>query len=564
MNRITAAIAVFATSSTPCFATLDLAGIDRGLDTCTDFYAYANRRWIESTAIPDDRASWGTFAMLDERNQQLLKAALDDALRQPLPPEPGKRKVLQYYASGMDLAAIAKTGLSPLAPQLERIGAIAKPSDLPRVVAMLESQGIEAPLQFTVRQDLKDSSRYIPEIHQAGMGLADRDAYFRDDAHSREVREAYRAYVRRLFELAGDSSEAALRGARTVIDFETELARAAMTPVERRDVDKTYNRRSIDALAAEAPGWSWQDYFTALGVKDAREMNVGQPEFAKAVARLAATRDIADWRVYLRWHLLKSTAPRLPEPFAQAAFDFDEGLLKGVKAKPERWRQVIVLISGRVGSEPMGQALGQIFVERAFPPEAKARALALVANVKAALGDRLKSLDWMGPETRARALEKLEAMSVKIGYPDRWRDYSAADVGPHAFVENWMRANAFRHRPRPRAHRQARRPRRSGSRRPQIVNAFYNGPPQRDRLPGRHPAAALLRRQCRRRRELRRHRRRDRPRDHAWLRRSRPALRRERAIFTTGGSPPTASATWIVLVSSRSSSTRSWAWMASP
>ena len=474
MIRITAAVAVLASLSAPCFAGLDLAGIDRDLDSCTDFYAYANRRWIESTAIPDDRPNWGTFPMLEERNQQLLKAALEDALKQPLPPEAGKRKALQYYASGMDLAAIAKAGLRPLEPQLQSIGAIAKPSDLPRAVAMLQSQGIEAPLQFAVRQDVKDSTRYLPEIHQAGIGLPDRDAYFRDDAGSQEVREAYRAYVRRLFELAGDSPDAAARSARTVLDFETELARASMTPAERRDVDKTYNKRSVEALAAEAPGWSWQAYFAALGVKDAREINVGQPEFAKAVARLAATRDTTDWRAYLRWHLLRSTAPRLPEAFAQAAFDFNEGLLRGVKTKPERWRQVIVLISGRTGAEPMGQALGYVFVERAFPAEAKARALALVGNVKAALGDRLKSLDWMGAETRARALEKLEAMNVKIGYPDRWRDYSPADVGPYTFAENWLRANAFRH-----ARDLARigRPvdRTEWFMGPHVVNASYNG-----------------------------------------------------------------------------------------
>jgi predicted metalloendopeptidase len=247
-----------------------------------------------------------------------------------------------------------------------------------------------------------------------------------------------------------------------------------MTPADQRDVDKTYNMRTVEALAAQSPGLDWPALFAALGVKDTTAINVTQPEFLRAVARLAQSQPAADWRIYLRWQLLHAAAPRLAEPFAQASFDFNERLLKGVKARPPRWREVVVLIGGRYGTEPMSQGLGQIFVERAFPPEAKARILALVGNVKAALGDRLKGLEWMGEETRTKALEKLAAMNVKMGYPDKWRDFSTADVGPYPFATNWLHANEFRHaRDLARIGHPVDRDEWFTS--PQIVNAFYNG-----------------------------------------------------------------------------------------
>ncbi len=433
-----------------------------------------NHRWIESTAIPADRPDWGSFRMLDERNMQVLKAAIDAIPRQVPGDGSGRSKVLQFYASGMNTKAIESAGLTPLKAHFARIDAIAGPRDLPAVFAALQRQGIRAPVQFTVQQNLKDATRYIPVLGQAGLGLPDREAYFREDAHSKEVRDAYRRYVARLLELAGEAPQEAASAAETIFAFESELARASMTPTEQRDVDKTYNMRTIEELSAQSPGLDWPVFFAALGVKDTTEINVTQPQFMQAIARLAQSKPAAEWRLYLRLQLLHAAAPRLAEPFAQAGFDFNERVLRDVKVRPPRWREVIVLIGGRYGSEPMSQGLGQIFVERAFPPEAKARILALVANVKAALGDRLKSLEWMGEETRAKALEKLAAMNVKMGYPDKWRDFSYANVGPYVFATNWLNANEFRHdRDLARIGRPVDRDEWFSS--PQIVNAFYNG-----------------------------------------------------------------------------------------
>jgi predicted metalloendopeptidase len=246
-----------------------------------------------------------------------------------------------------------------------------------------------------------------------------------------------------MFRLAGEPPEAAGRLAATVMELESALAGAHMTLVERRDPEKTYNLRSTAQLAREAPGLDWKAYFAAAGIPGLAEINVAQPAAAAAVARLAGERPAADWRAYLRWQVLNAAATRLPRGFEQAHFDFHQGTLAGVRLMAPRNERVIEAIGGRVGSEPLGQALGELFVGEAFPPEAKRRALELVGHVKAALRERLEKLDWMEAGTRKAALEKLDRMAVKIGYPDRWRDLSAAQVGENPYVQNWIAASAF-------------------------------------------------------------------------------------------------------------------------
>jgi predicted metalloendopeptidase len=363
--------------------------------------------------------------------------------------------------------------LKPLQPQLDRIAATRNAADLAATLGALHVLGMTPGFEFEVRPDAKNSTRYLAEVVQAGLGLPDRDYYFNDDDRTKSLRAGYRQHVAKMFELSGDKPEAAARNAEAVFALETELARASMTAVERRDVDKTYNKMTLTQLSAQAPGFPWAAYFKALGLADVSEVNVAQPAFFKAFAKLAAERPAADWQTYLRWHLLHEAASKLPAAFNQANFDFYDAQLNGVKAAPPRARHVILNMAGRYGSLPMGQGVGEIFVEKAFPPEAKARARELVDNVKAALGDRLRTVDWMSEETRKRALEKLAAMQIKIGYPDQPRDYSDADVGPYSFVENWMRANAFEHR---RTSRRVGAPVDRGEwfMGPHIVNAYYN------------------------------------------------------------------------------------------
>ena len=455
-------------------AALDVAGLDPALDACVDFYRYANGRWLASVPIPDDRTRWGTFDQIDQRNQEALGAALGRALRERLPARgTPQRMAIEFYASGMDADAIEKAGIAAIEPQLARAAQVDGIPALARALGQLHSGGIDGGFTFTVRPDAKDATRWLAQLFQGGLGLPDRDYYFLEDTRSVQIRAAYAKHVERMLVLAGDDPPGATRNAAAAIGVETELARASMTAVERRDVDKTYNKMTVAELAALAPGFPWKLYFDAQGAGLLSEVNVAQPAFFTAFARLASARNPADWRAYLRWHVIRDTADKLPRAFAKAHFDFHEAALRGRKQEAPRSRQVIDLIGGRTGTEPMGQALSMVYIESAFSREAKARATLLVGNVKAALAERLATVDWMSAETRARALEKLAAMRVKIAYPDRWRDYSDADVGPYAFVENWMRARQYFHR---RILARIGKPvdRDEWFTSPHITNAFYN------------------------------------------------------------------------------------------
>jgi len=453
-------------------AALDVAGLDRSADPCTDFYRFANHRWIDTVEIPNDQSRWGAFDELDQRNKRILVAALDEAMRSPPPASTAQGKVVRFYASGMDVAAIEKAGLKPIAEVLARADAAIDPSGLAATLAYLHQRGIPAGFAFFVRPDEKDSTRYLAQLSQDGLGLPDRDDYFREDPRSAQIRDAYRKHVARMFQLAGADAAAAERLAAQVWDMETMLAKASMTAVERRDVDKTYNKMTVAQLEQLAPGFPWRAYFAALGAPDLQEINVAQPDFARAIGRVAD--HYALWRTYLRWHVLRATAPKLPEALAAENFEFYERLLRGRKARLPRNLEVIEAIGGRYGQEPMAQALSRVFVERAFSAQAKARMQEIVSNVKAALAERLRTLEWMGEETRARALDKLAAMGAKVGYPDKWRDFSDADVGDYGYLENWMKAKAFWMR---RDIARIGRPvdRSDWFMSPHIVNAQYNG-----------------------------------------------------------------------------------------
>ncbi len=438
------AVALAAALPSVCAAALDAAGISKDVSPCDDFYAYANRQWIEATRIPDDKPGWGTFAIIDKRNKEVLQSVLARAAASnPFPPGSNRHKVVAYYASGMDEPAISRAGLSPLAPLFSAIDAVKAPGDLPGALALLHRSGVRAGFSFVVRQDAKDSRRYLAEIQQGGLGLPDRDYYFRDDERSKAQREAYREHVAKMFRLAGEEPEAAIRLAADVVEFETALAGAHMTLVERRDPDKTYNLRATARLAEEAPGLDWNAYFAAAGVPALAEVNVAQPGAAAALAKLAGGRPAAQWRAYLRWQALNAAATKLPREFEEEHFAFFQRSLTGVREMAPRNERVIEAISGRYGGEPLAHALGELFVGEAFPPESKRRALELVGHVKAALRERLQKLDWMEEATRKAALDKLDRMAVKIGYPDRWRDFSTAEVGEKPFAANWLAASRY-------------------------------------------------------------------------------------------------------------------------
>jgi len=433
--------------STGAVAALDVSGFDKSANPCTDFYDYVNGPWLKTATIPGDRTSWGPWTELVIRNEKVLLGALDELSKKPQGNAPGwQRKVVDFYRSGMDLEAIERAGLKPLEPYFARARSVQGAQDLADALAMLHAAGIGAGFGTDVEADRKDSAHYLLDIAQGGLGLPDRDYYFRDDEKSRAQREAYVKHVAKMLELAGADAASAARDAGTILDLETALAKASMTAVERRDEEKTYNKMTRAQLVESAPGFPWDLYFKSLGAGHAKSMNVEQPAFMQAFAELAARRPAADWAAYLRWHILRAAAPALPEAFNNENFEFEERVLRGTKAPPARARHVVNVMGGRYGADRVGQGIGHIFVDRAFTPEAKTRATQLVRNVKAALRDRIVHSDWMTEPTRKLALEKLDRMQSVVGYPDKWRDLSDAKVGDYPFVENWLRGNAFDHR----------------------------------------------------------------------------------------------------------------------
>jgi predicted metalloendopeptidase len=462
----------------PCaHAALDVAGIDKSVDACSNFYQYANKSWLASTVIPSDRARWGTFEVIDQRNEKALLQAFERELRGNAQSQKYARgtpewMALQYYQTGMNTNRIEYHNYRELRPVFARAAEVSTPQEIASVLGYLHTNGIGAGFSYSVDPDRKDSTTYLLEIAQGGLGLPDRDYYFLEDERSKKLREGYRQHVRRMFELLEDPPEAAARNADAVIALETELAKASMTATERRDIDKTYNRMSLAQLAQQAPGFPWAAYFEALGARNFESVNVAQPEFFKAFARLAGDRGY-DWKNYMRWQIVTAAASKMPKRFEDEDFDFFQRQFKGVQTPPPRHRRVLKIIGGPYGERGVGMAVGRIFVNETFPPEAKARALELVNNVKAALQDRIKAAAWMTEETRKRSLEKLAAMQVKIGYPDKWRDYSGAQIGIGKFLENWLASNQFDHQ---RDMLRIGKPvdRSDWLISPHIVNAYYN------------------------------------------------------------------------------------------
>lgn len=418
---------------------VDPANADPATAACVDFYQHANGGWLKANPIPADKSRWGAFEELADRNRAVLKGILEEtAAKTDWPKGSPRQKVGDFYASGMEVEAIEKAGTKPLEAWLAKVDSLKGADALPALLADLHGSGVRAGYGFFVGQDQKESTRYVPMLSQGGLGLPDRDYYVKDDPKSKELREKYVAHVARMLKLLDEAPEAARKGAETVMALETRLAKASRTRVELRDPEKNYNKRTLDALSAEAPGYSWKAYFAARGVPGSQELNVRQPDFAKAFASLASEVPLAEWKTYLRWHVVRSAAPYLPKRFEEADFDFFGRTLNGVPEQEERWKRVLAATD-----RGLGEALGQLYVERAFSARSKERMKALVENLRTALGERIDGLSWMGPETKKQARTKLAAFGVKIGYPDRWRDYASLEVSRGSYFANVVAANLF-------------------------------------------------------------------------------------------------------------------------
>lgn len=418
---------------------IDPANFDPSVKPWDDFYEYANGGWLKANPIPPEYSAWGAFHELHERNNAALRKELEAAaaVKDAKPGSP-EQLVGDFYASGMDEAAIEKAGIEPLADDFARIAAIDGPEALARTMAHLTERGVDAGFYFGSGQDAKDSESVIAQLYQAGIGLPEREYYREPGEEAEKLRAAYVAHVARTFELLGDPKEKAEDAAQRVMALETKLAEASMPNVELRDPDATYHKMTPVELRELMPNFAWDAYFDAVGMKDPGAVNVGQPKFFGAFDALVKDVSVEDWQAYLRWHLTSAASQFLGEKFVNEWFDFYARTLNGNEELKPRWKRVMAAIDDSVG-----EALGQLYVQENFPPEAKEQALHLVDNLREALKERIEALPWMGAETKKAALRKLAAMTVKIGYPDVWKDYAGLKIDRGPYVGNVFRSNAF-------------------------------------------------------------------------------------------------------------------------
>jgi putative endopeptidase len=442
--------------------------IDRAIPPSRDFFLYANGSWLKSNPIPPDRSYWGADMVLEQSNQVLIRDLLTSlGAGAASPPGGTRRKLVDLYASGMDEAGIESAGIRPLQPELDRIAAIGNLDGLNAELSRLQLLAVGAPLQLGQMQDFRDSSRVIAVASQGGLGLPNRDYYLENDAVFEATRREYVLHVARMLSLLGDSAADAERESRTIMALETRLARASMPEADQRDPSAVYHPFELGRAHALAPRIDWAAMLRAVGQPGAGSLNVAMPDFFRALDRELGAVPLADWKSYLRWQLVDAYAQFLPAAFVNEDFHM-RSVLSGAHELQPRWLRVL-----SAEDEALGYAIGEMYVARRFPPEAKRAAVDMVERIRAALKDDLETLAWMTPATRRAAARKLELMQLRIGYPDRWRDYSGLEIDRGPYVLNMMRAREFEQR---RQFDKIGKPvdRGEWSMTPQTVNAYYD------------------------------------------------------------------------------------------
>ncbi|MGD0438620.1 MAG: M13 family metallopeptidase [Bryobacteraceae bacterium] len=435
-------------NETPLFAlpyspSLDLSSMDRSVDPCTDFYHYTCGGWIKKNPIPSDQARWDVYAKLADDNQRFLWGILEEASKPSANRNKVEAEIGDYFHTCMDEPAVEKAGIAPLKPLLDEIAALKSTRDLPALLGQqqLRIVGDHMLFGFGSSQDYADSSQVIAFANAGGLGLPDRDYYTKTDTKSQETRQKYVEHVQKMFELLGEPPADATSHARTVMSIETALAQASLTRVEKRDPYKLFHKLSRAELQQLTPGFQWDVYFKAADVPHSAVVNVTEPAFFKEMEKQLKSRSLADWKTYLRWHIVLAKARSLSAPFVRANFDFYSKYLQGVQEMPPRWKRCVRRVDG-----DLGEALGQVFVEKTFAPDTKQRALVMTKEIERAMEGEIKQLPWMGEATKQRALEKLHTVVNKIGYPDKWRDYSSIKIARDDYFGNVERATEFESR----------------------------------------------------------------------------------------------------------------------
>jgi endothelin-converting enzyme/putative endopeptidase len=452
---------------------LDLKGFDAGLmdktiDPCTDFYQYSCGGWLKQNPVPGDQATYGRDTELAERNRLILRDILEKASVERPDRSAVEQKIGDYYASCMDEAGIEQKGAAVLKPELDRIAALKSKDELAEELAHLHLMNVNALFNYGSDQDFKDATSEIAEADQGGLGLPERDYYTRTDAKSVQTRRQYLQHVTRMLTLLGETPQAAALHARKIMAMETALAKASLTVTARRDPNAVYHKMAVTDLAALDPTFAWNRYLRATDTPPVNSLNVAVPDFFKGLETLLKQQDLPSIKTYLRWHLVHELAPMLPKAFVNENFDFYGKKLSGQKELRARWKRCVASTD-----QHLGEALGQLYVERTFGAEGKARTLQMVKDIEAAMERDLKQLTWMSDATKQKALVKLHTVANKIGYPDKWRDYSTYEVVRGDALGNFVRGAEFE------SHRQIAKigkpvDRGEWGMTPPTVNAYYN------------------------------------------------------------------------------------------
>jgi len=448
---------------------LDPANMDLNIKPGDDFFRFVNGNWIKNNPVPPEYSSYGAFTVLYEENEKMLQTLVKEVSADKEAAEGSiSQKIRDFYNSGMDTMRIEELGITVLQPEFDEINNLQSATDISRHIAVMQQKGLSPLFYLFTAADQSDSKWNIANFWQGGLGLPDVTYYTDESERMQQIREDYKTHITKMFLLKGDDESAATKTAETILAMETDLAKVSKTRMETRIAEENFHKMSLNDLKVLAPGFDWDAYFTALGLPDPGELNVSQTEFMKGMSELIAKYPVEDWRTYLTWHLLDGSANYLSDAFVQQNFDFFGKTLSGSEVLRPRWKRVLATTSGG-----LGEGLGQIYVERYFPPESKERMVKLVENLRLAFAGRIKKLDWMTDETKEKALAKLEAITVKIGYPDKWKDYSTLNIVPDNYLLNVQNARAFEFK-RDFAKIGKKVDKTEWGMTPQTVNAYYN------------------------------------------------------------------------------------------
>jgi putative endopeptidase len=414
-----------------------VTSLDKSADPCVDFYQFACGGWIKNNPIPADQSIWSRFGELAERNREELRGILETAAKASNR-DANEQKIGDYYSTCMDEAAIEKKGIAVLKPEFDRINALGDESALPALIAYLHGQGISVLFAFGSGADFKNAKQVIAQADQGGLSLPDRDYYVKDDPKSVELRKQYLEHVTNMFKLLGDAPDKAAAEATAVMNVEMALAKGSGDRVERREPERVYHKMPVTEWQSLTPDFNFAKYLTNVGAPPLDSLNVAEPNFFKALGAELKSVSMDDLKTYLRWQLVHSQTNSLPKAFQDENFNFYGKTMRGAKELQPRWKRCVAAVDG-----DLGEALGKVFVEKYYPPEAKARTLKMVNQLEAALHQDITELPWMSEVTKKQALVKLAAIQNKIGYPAKWRDYTALKIERGDALGNSLRANAF-------------------------------------------------------------------------------------------------------------------------